>query len=541
MKKWIIASLAGAVALGTQANIFKPGFTDNNTNNIDWSMLDTGWQAKDGWSTNATGLVMGSPGLNYGIAQVVSIDDESGDLLTLNFDWTPANIPSNTQLTVKYQLIGWNEVSPASSGNFFTGMNFDGRYVDTLGGTHERVDLVAGSVGSTNGSNMGETDVTASAPGVTESYSATFNIGTDISEYEFVGIRIHIDGGNTNTVVGSTIENISLTASDAPPNMIKSGLTDNNSNSMDWGMEDTGWQAKDFWTATADGLVHDTGDNWCVAQVNSISNESGSKLTFSFDWTPTSTNAWQLNYQLIGWQTDGSESNGSFFNGMNFDGRQAGVLDGAAIRVVDLTNGNSFTNKQNQSEIFVTASGQGITTNYSVTFDISGYDAAFNDISKLDYFGIRFHIDGIASGDATAVGSTIENITLVTENSGIEPGYGIWAAGKGVTGSETDDDDGDGLSNRGEYIFGGDPVPPNGALDQGTRPTFDPATGAYQFSIRNDNTLNYYVLTNLDLVNGSWGTNAGPVSVTGNDGLMGDYTNMLDTVESKMFIKLLAE
>ena len=63
---------------------------------------------------------------------------------------------------------------------------------------------------------------------------------------------------------------------------------------------------------------------------------------------------------------------------------------------------------------------------------------------------------------------------------------------------------------------------------------FDPA-GKYLFSLRGDSTLSYSVLTNTDLIFGSWGTN-GPIAVGENDGAMHALTNTVGTASSELFM-----
>ncbi|MDZ8117060.1 hypothetical protein [Pontiella agarivorans] len=227
MKKWTALCLTWVAAVGVQANLFKTGWTNHGSNEMNYDHLDVGWNTKTTWDTNATGFVNLGPtdSATAQFGQVFSVNSSSdtGDVATLSFDWTPSGSP-NTNTTLKYQLIGWNEDSPlpAASSNFFYSINWGGSKVGTLGGTHERVDLINGGAGSTaDNQNMTMNTVTADA-GITQNYSITFNVKnavagiSDFSDYEFVGIRFGIDGADSNAV-NSVVENISLTLSNSPP------------------------------------------------------------------------------------------------------------------------------------------------------------------------------------------------------------------------------------------------------------------------------------------------------------------------------------
>ncbi len=119
-----------------------------------------------------------------------------------------------------------------------------------------------------------------------------------------------------------------------------------------------------------------------------------------------------------------------------------------------------------------------------------------------------------------------------------EVSYAAWAGTWGVDlGSATANFDSDALNNYGEYVFGGNPTNAN---DIGTQPTFDGTSGTYSFSLIGDNTVTAYVLTNLDLVFGSWGTNS-TINVSNTDGVLSNYTDNVGTGPDNLFIKLLVE
>ncbi|VGO14175.1 hypothetical protein PDESU_02734 [Pontiella desulfatans] len=116
------------------------------------------------------------------------------------------------------------------------------------------------------------------------------------------------------------------------------------------------------------------------------------------------------------------------------------------------------------------------------------------------------------------------------------PPYTEWEAEKGVTGGKTGDDDGDGLNNYGEYVFGGDPVLPDGASDQGSQPVLD-AAGNYTYYLVGDDSVVARVMARASLTTGDWepiATNAVSVS----DGELGTYMESVGTSGSQLFLKL---
>jgi len=127
--------------------------------------------------------------------------------------------------------------------------------------------------------------------------------------------------------------------------------------------------------------------------------------------------------------------------------------------------------------------------------------------------------------------------------------YGEWADGWGVDiGAETDDYDGDGLSNIYEYGLGGDPT---SEFDQGTAPVFGVenvgGTNYFgyvhpQLAVDQNSGLAYYLELSTNLVSGIW-TNAG-YTVSGTNVTGGDLdfvTNITDTVDGRKYIRLMIE
>lgn len=98
-------------------------------------------------------------------------------------------------------------------------------------------------------------------------------------------------------------------------------------------------------------------------------------------------------------------------------------------------------------------------------------------------------------------------------------------------------EDGDCLSDWGEYVFGGNPIDP---ADVGTQPTFDVVSGTYTYSLMGDDCLTAHVLTNSNLVDGVWKTND-TLNVTATNRVVDVYSRTLETTEGRLFIKLKVE
>lgn len=115
--------------------------------------------------------------------------------------------------------------------------------------------------------------------------------------------------------------------------------------------------------------------------------------------------------------------------------------------------------------------------------------------------------------------------------------FSTYAEAYGLSGTKTDDFDSDGLSDYGEYVFGGRP---NDNTDRGVLPVLDSSTGDYVFSLIGDDTVIAHVVATDNLVDGSWTTN-GTVTVSATDGELSAYTNAVDLSGSQLFIKLIVE
>ncbi|VGO17462.1 hypothetical protein PDESU_06058 [Pontiella desulfatans] len=118
-------------------------------------------------------------------------------------------------------------------------------------------------------------------------------------------------------------------------------------------------------------------------------------------------------------------------------------------------------------------------------------------------------------------------------------GYDLFAWEYELSGVKTDDKDGDGLNDWGEYVFGGHPD--GGEPVWGMQPVLDPATGDYTFYLVGDNSVVAHVVTTDNLIHGTWTTNHTETVIL-TDGVVVPYTDdTLGTSATKKFIKLLVE
>ncbi len=183
---------------------------------------------------------------------------------------------------------------------------------------------------------------------------------------------------------------------------------------------------------------------------------------------------------------------------------------------------------------------------YAAVYQLTG-DIAFKDVFMPNGSGGLVDLDpgtyDSAGLVAAGVSSSYFNDLGGSITVGSPHGYQAWAIGWGVEiGSETNDYDGDLLSNLVEYGLGGDPT---NSLDMGEVPTFGKSGGAlaYVHAQRADDTnLVYYLKTSLDLVSGSW-TNDG-YSVVGTNVTGGTFnyvTNAIPTLVDETFVRLMIE
>ncbi|QBG47010.1 PEP-CTERM sorting domain-containing protein [Verrucomicrobia bacterium S94] len=237
MKQNTLIVIALAVAGVVQANLLNNTFTDHNENNHTFSLTDIGWGAKEYWQQSAFGgleskvPVWDTDGANdFGVMQVISVGANTGSDLVLSFDWTPAATAlSNASLAVDYQLVGWTvEQTPDPSDIMFSGINFYNDVVagnNIAGGTSTAYDFLDGDIPwvHANGTAYPSIRQATSTAGTTLSVSTTNSVAigglTDLSDYDYIGVRFTINSVGDAGNVGATIENISLVAIPEPATM----------------------------------------------------------------------------------------------------------------------------------------------------------------------------------------------------------------------------------------------------------------------------------------------------------------------------------
>ncbi|CAA6692394.1 MULTISPECIES: PEP-CTERM sorting domain-containing protein [unclassified Lentimonas] len=186
--------------------------------------------------------------------------------------------------------------------------------------------------------------------------------------------------------------------------------SDADTNNLSVEEANNGWGWKAGWSLTSTTGVAEMStafnNNYSIAQINSVTSETGSSLTLGLDWTPdTGSTFTSLSYHLVGWI--GTPTAGTdmfrFING-DSDG-----IQGGGATMIDLLDGTSKGTGNSTASSGTVAGTAGSTTNFSTTIDLSGY-ASGSSVSDYDYIGIRFSIMG---ADDTAQGSLIDNVSLV--------------------------------------------------------------------------------------------------------------------------------
>lgn len=182
--------------------------------------------------------------------------------------------------------------------------------------------------------------------------------------------------------------------------------------------------------------------------------------------------------------------------------------------------------------VSMTVSNMATAASYSVT-NVTVNNSTAYDASEL-YLGFYG-----ATAFAGNEGFEMDNLYVVLDSPPppVLFGYDAFADQYGLSGVPTDDEDSDGLSDWGEWVFGGVPTDSG---DIGTLPLIAAGGSEYIFSLRNDDSIRYAVLTTEDLVAGSWTTGAW-ANVTNNDEEMSSITNAVSQTAGQLFLKLLVE
>ena len=137
---------------------------------------------------------------------------------------------------------------------------------------------------------------------------------------------------------------------------------------------------------------------------------------------------------------------------------------------------------------------------------------------------------------------TIDNVQLLRTGDLPLTGYDLWASNNSLSGDASDDEDGDGMSNVAEYLFGRDPA---AAGDSGQMALIVSGTDIHIVApLRKDidAAVNYSYQVTDDLVFGSWSNvSFGAIGTNYSDSVINIITNGTQASDSKMFIRMLIE
>lgn len=138
-----------------------------------------------------------------------------------------------------------------------------------------------------------------------------------------------------------------------------------------------------------------------------------------------------------------------------------------------------------------------------------------------------------SSGNTQTITMGEFNISQVVAPPAPE-GFAAFVSDYGLSSVATNDFDGDGLNDYAEYVLGGNPT--NGWVDA-TIPWIDVPAGDYVYSLMGDDSVVAYISTCNNLALNNW-TSIETNQVTATDGVLGAYTNGVDTSGPQLFIKM---
>ncbi|MDZ8120007.1 DUF7594 domain-containing protein [Pontiella agarivorans] len=344
--KWALV-VWGMLTLSSHANLLIDSHTDNNENHFLYSMVDSGWQSKAHWQEAPGGGLQVVGADNWGVAQVVSVSTNIGSELVFGFDWTPGPAATNASLALTYELVGIKVTNTAPDGAdiIFPGMNWFNTKVETDIASGERtvvVDFLAGNFPVVSAST-GEASVSArqaiSSSGETVSVLITNSVAvgsyTDLSDYDYIGIRFGIDSNDDPTVVGATIKNIrwgdpESWGGEVPPVTARQSL-------MDYflPMEPQGpLVSSGIWGSAATALPRDINNgledsdmsDWCYWDGSIVKSDDGRYHMFASRWSQTNSHSsgWKINSK--GMHAVSDNVNGPYVDqGMTWPNWQEGI------------------------------------------------------------------------------------------------------------------------------------------------------------------------------------------------------------------------
>lgn len=230
---------------------------------------------------------------------------------------------------------------------------------------------------------------------------------------------------------------------------------------------------------------------------------------------------------------------------MDIIGASAGISVGG-----DLTAGSSGILRWTASEAgavtpVVSANAKSVTLGGALAADLSAMTNSPPEIILIDHHGgdallgafSSAHIVGASGYSLSYTGGDGNDLSLIYTGTA----YDTWAQSHSLAGGPADDDDGDSLSNLGEYGLNGNPT---NSADRGIRPILLSMGGLLEYIYARrtapDSGLTYYLELTDDLVSGTW-TNGGYI-VTGTGTIHPDFEAVTNRIQNagktKGFIRL---
>jgi hypothetical protein len=357
--------------------------------------------------------------------------------------------------------------------------------------------------------------------------------------------------GVANTNLGYTLTGFEFVLTDQyqEPNVIHvafsydgGNVAQNQDVILDFAIDSAGIVSLDASTTSTDATATNAVNGWDSDNVGyvTISNLFGKTFTLTADAKNELGDV-----PLTIWSNDGGL--------VAVLGQNSGRIDGAGLATNNLetlswtlTGGAALDFQSFSFANAHTANGglKLLDEDTTVLYDLSGGSTYGDQDISADGFSLAPGEALVFSGDTNYVdGAGIAGFSFIIGESGLTV-YETWVAGWGEDiGGNTNDYDGDLLSNIHEYGVGGDPTDPS---DIGNEPVFTyTGTGfEYVHVMRNDDdSLTYYLQTTDDLVDGLWdsvgytvdGTNAATA------GDFDDVTNSIPMAGDRLFIRLVVE
>ena len=172
--------------------------------------------------------------------------------------------------------------------------------------------------------------------------------------------------------------------------------------------------------------------------------------------------------------------------------------------------------------------------------------SAYSDTNVINNTTYYYVVSAVNASSTESAVSAEVSATPIDTPPILDSGYDGWAASFGQIGGQTDDDDGDGLSNIHEFGLGGNPT---NSTDMGYEPTLDMMMDSgtnwmHYVHVRRtdpDSGIDYVLEENPDLMTENWTTaNSEKVgsAILPADPDFESVTNRIPTTETNKFIRL---